>query len=247
MNDKSRFNSPLEKRLENWKVSAPVDSQMKQHVLRRITVGAAEKNHRNVEGGAWGWVLNNRMAVTSFACAAVLLACTVVLYTRQVRLNRELANSSQSYFMMINPVAHANVANEAMAASKEPSTIEMLAWMRDRFHLSREQFRQLVALHEDYNDRLVTLYKELAAIQTEYNSYETRRVKNEDIDFMALYDLLQKRDAVRKDSTETSAQLVELVLRVLTPEQKRAYLALMNHFTPLSDSTPESPTTHAGA
>jgi hypothetical protein len=245
MNDKNKFNSPLEKRLENWEVSAPSDPQIKQHVLRRIVVSEAEKGHQSFESGMFRWILNNPLAVSSCACAVVLMACTVSLLVRERHLRDQLAVQSQSYFLMINPVAHIDAArgNASANSSKEPSTVEMLAWMRDRFNLSREQFKQLVALHEEYNDRLITLYKELSGVQAEYASFETHRQNNEDIDFMALYDLLQKRDALRKDSTETSGQLVELVLRVLTPEQKREYLSLLNN----SISHPESPTTHAGA
>jgi len=247
MNEESRFTSPLEKRLENWEVSAPVDPQIKQHVLRRIAVAEAEKGRRSYESGMLDWIVCNPLAVSSCACAVILMACTALLLVREHNLREQLAAQSQSYFLMIDPVAHINALNGQPASGKEPSTVEMLAWMRDRFDLSREQFQDLVVLHEEYNDRLVTLYKELSGVQAEYATYETRRVNNEDIDFMALYDLLKKRDALRKDSTETSTQLVELVLRVLTPDQKREYLSLLNDSISHPEKSPDSPTSHAGA
>lgn len=246
MNDENKFTTPLEKRLESWKVSVPSDPQIKQHVLRRIAVAQAEKGHHRNENGWLGWVLDNRLAVSSIACAAVLMACTGTLLVREHNLRVQLAAESQSYFLMINPVAHIE-ADGAWTNREEPSTLDMLAWMQERFDLSRDQFQQLVTLHEEYNDRLLTLYKELSAVQSEYASYEDRRMKNEDIDFMALYDLLKKRDALRKDSTATSSQLVELVLRVLTPDQKRAYMALLNKSISHPETLPDSPTSHAGA
>lgn len=230
MNDESKFNSPLEKRLENWKVAAPIDPQIKQHVLRRIAVHEAEENRGGLASCLFGWITNKPLAVSSFSCALLLMACTVVLLVREHTLRDQIATQSQSYFLMINPVAHIDAMNGHSGNSiNKPSTVEMLAWMRERFDLSREQFQQLVTLHEEYNDRLVTLYTELSAVRTEYATFETRRMNNDDIDFMALYDLLKKRDALRNDSTKTSGQLVELVLRVLTPAQKREYLSLLNY------------------
>jgi hypothetical protein len=246
MNDESKFKTPLEKRLESWKVSAPSDPQIKQHVLRRIAVAQAEKGHRRNEVGWLGWILDNRLAASSIVCVAALMACTGTLLVRERNLRTQLAAESHSYFLMINPVAHID-ADGAGLDSEEPSTVDMLAWMQERFDLSRDQFQQLVTLHEEYNDRLVTLYKELYAVRSEYASYEDRRLKNEDIDFMALYDLLKKRDTLRKDSTETSRQLVELVLRVLNPDQKRAYMALFNKSISHPENLPDSPTSHAGA
>jgi hypothetical protein len=245
----NKSNTPIDERLAQWQVNAPVDPQLKQHVLRRIAVLDSEDSRTGIERFSLiRWLLSNPIAACVFALAVLVITGTSLMVAHERSLRMQMAQS-QLYFLIIDPVARAQAADEHTLAGKngEPNVVEMLAWMKTRFNLSREQFAQLVVLHKEYSDKLMTLYAELRDLDAGYQTFEKQRLNDDMIDFMALYDLLRKRDAVRADSTTTSHQLVELVLRVLTPEQKREYLSLLNKDGSLPEKLPDSPNPHAGA
>ncbi|HNX04816.1 MAG TPA: hypothetical protein PKI32_04905 [Opitutales bacterium] len=243
MNDSEDRLTPIETRLSSWQVSVPSDPNLRQQVLRRIDIMESQGEGRSFPGRILDWVALNQLPAAIFACAAAILICAASIFTIG-RANRD-ERMSHAYFVLINPVAR--VAADNITSNGEPSVVDMLSWMKDRFDLSREQFTQLVVLHEDYNDRLMTLYRELSAIQSQYKTFDDQRMNNDMIDFMALYDLLQKRDSLRRDSVTTSNQLVELTLRVLTPQQKREFLSLMESSKSGKETPKVSPETHAGA
>jgi hypothetical protein len=166
------------------------------------------------------------------------------------RAETRLYAQTQSYFLLINPVAHLDAVSgtgRGFDTEEKPSLIGMLAWMRSSLDLSREQFQALVELHSKYEDRFVALYKDLSEIQAEYQVFEDKRMRNDMIDFMELYDLLRERDTLRASSEQTSRELVSLVLRVLTPEQARSYLALLNGNGSQPMNTPKTSPNNAGA
>jgi hypothetical protein len=235
----------LEKRLARWRVSVPADPSLRQQVLRRIDMLESQDAGRGFFGRFFFWASNNQLPAALCACTAAILICAVSIFMIN-RAERRAELLSRDYFMMIDPVAHV-ASDHSEAIGENPSVVDMLSWMKSRFNLSREQFAELVALHEDYSDHLMTLYRELSEVQDSYQTFENKRLSNETIDFMALYDLLQKRDSLRKDSVATSRQLVDMTLRVLTPAQKQEYLSLMERSDPDEKTPKATPETHAGA
>jgi|GEM_PF-2544588 len=240
----------IEERLAAWKVDAPSDPHLKQRVLHRIAIGQADEN-----SGIFSsllplrWLAKCPILATTLTCVALFFACTTVYLSQQKDLNVRMAENSRTYFLMINPVAHVDASSKSdfYATKEDPSLIDMLAWMRRSLDLSRDQFQALVALHAQYEDRFVALYKDLSEIQVEYQVFDNKRLNNDMIDFMELYDLLRERDTLRECSEQTSRQLIDLVLQVLTPEQAQNYLALLdtNGTTPLP--TPKISQNDAGA
>ncbi len=245
MKDSEENRTGIEKRLADWHVCVPADPSLKKQVLRRIDLLESQKAGLGFFGRILSWISQNQLPAAICSCAAALLVCAAsIFFIGRAEHRAELM--SRNYFMMIDPVAHV-AAENASATGKEQSVVEMLAWMKTRFNLSRAQFSELVALHEEYKDHLMTLYTELSRVQDSYQTFEDQRLSDDAIDFMALYDLLQKRDSLREDSVATSRQLVELTLRVLTPEQKKEYLSLMESADSHPTTPKATPETHAGA
>ncbi len=245
MKDSEENMTGIEKRLSEWRVSVPADPSLKKQVLRRIDLLESQNAGAGFFCRILSWASQNQLPAAICSCTAALLVCAVSIFFIG-RAERRAEAMSRDYFMMIDPVAHVAADNPGHAAP-EQSVVEMLAWMKSRFNLSREQFAELVSLHEEYKDHLVTLYRELSRVQDSYQIFEEKRLSDDSIDFMALYDLLQKRDSLREDSVATSRQLVELTLRVLTPEQKKEYLSLMESADSNSTTPKATPETHAGA
>ncbi len=219
----------------------PADPLLKQRVLSRIAV--MEDSDKGLLSSFFGTLSWKGFLALSAACSAVfMLSAAILVHERRVADELMLVQS-QHYFLAINPSAHAE--GSAMDDAAEPSLIDMLAWMRSSLNLSRAQFQALVQLHSDYEDRFVSLYKDLCDIKAQYQGYEKKRLNDDVIDFMQLYDLLRERDALREYSEQTSQQFIALVLEVLTPEQARGYLALLNRSNYLLP-TSELPAGNAG-
>jgi hypothetical protein len=239
MSHKSENKDSLDERLTAWRVDMPKDIGMKHRVLAEIE---ARQNHPSILGSIYLWVLHDRVATAALACSMILAVCTISLLVHSNSLTRQLDTERRDYFLMIDPISRVDAVNlDGKRTARNDSVVDSLAWMKDRFNLSREQFKQLVQLHTEYADHLTTLYKELSAIQSRYDTFDQRRLTNAEIDYMELYDLLQQRDAARKDSVQTSRQLVELVLRVLTPEQKLEYMSMLRDSISHPDPRPETP------
>jgi hypothetical protein len=233
----------VEELLASWDVEAPVDPCLKSRVLRRIQIEESSREDRAPFSRLVEWLASHPMLASGMACMAIVAVGFVGLVAQQ----RVIVERSHDYFVRINPVAHVDMDVVGTAPTCDDSVIDMLAWMRGHFDLTKEQFSALVDLHMGYEDRLMSLYAELGTIERGYRGYELSRVNNEQIDFMALYDLLSERDRVRADSIRTSRQLVELVMQVLTPDQRLRYLALLNDSGTLHFVIPESPKSDAGA
>ncbi|MBN1403848.1 MAG: anti-sigma factor [Opitutales bacterium] len=220
----------LDECLRGWDVQVPQDPHLKQRVLNRIAALAEEENERAPLGLSFIGRLGGRgfFALAS-ACTALVLI-SAAFFVREHSLARERSYAqAHSYFLLINPLAHSEFPEGAYQnlAPEDPSMIDMLAWMRSSLDLSRDQFAALVELHEGYEDRFVSLYNDLCDINAQYQGFEKKRMNDDMIDFMELYDLLRERETLRECSAKTSQQFVSLVLKVLTPEQAQDYLAFL--------------------
>ena len=232
MKENVKAKATIEKMLSKWEVSAPDDCGIHQNVLRRIRVSEAERRN---SPPAFGRIM--AFAGITVACLSL---CTALLFYREISNRQNIRN----YFLTIDPVAH---AAERLPYSNDVSVVNMLAWMQDRFDLSREQFSELVALHESYSDRFEDLYVTLLNAEDRFSNFETSRISGDTIDFMALYDLLMERKELRANAENTSRDLIRDVLDVLTPEQRREYISLLKNTLPSDKDTLKLPIIDAGA
>jgi len=251
MRHESYNQKSLEESLAKWKVELSPDPCLKHKVLRHIAIAESSESDGPLSRiPLLRWIASRPLAAAAMTCTALMLISVSSFVWEEHRMEEHLHAQTQSYFLFIDPPAHiaaASTAGHEFAQEENPSLIDMLAWMRSSLDLSRDQFMALVELHSKYEDRFMAIYKDLSEIQTEYQAFENKRMNNDMIDFMQLYDLLRERDTLRASSEQTSRELVSLVLRVLTPEQAKSYMALLNvnGLRPLY--TPKTSPNNAGA
>jgi Spy/CpxP family protein refolding chaperone len=241
--------APIEKLLEKWEVPTVSQPDLKQRILRRIAVNEAEEGSKIPSWLAfWPPFSETRALALALSCMVLLVAAVSVIafHERKMRMDAEFCSE---YFLSIDPVAQVQSLNESLRPDngKEPSIVEKLGWMKDRLSLSREQFAQMVDLHRNYSDKFAALYSELRDIDGHYRIFENSRINDEAIDFMALYDLLQKRDALRIDSETTSKELVGMINSILTPEQSIKFMSLFSKERISHENNSPATETHAGA
>jgi hypothetical protein len=245
--EKERNLNSIEKRLATWQVEVPTQPGLKQSIVNRIRVQEAEEN-----SSLPGWlafmhpIIANRATTVALVFSIFIVAgiSMIAFHERKMRLDAE---SCRSYFLIIDPVAHIAALNNTKSSNDaDRSVADMLDWMKSRLGLSREQFAQMVELHKNYSVKFASLYSELSEIESEYQIFEKNRRNDEAIDFMALYDLLQKRDVVRANSEATSKELVDLIFQILTPDQKNKFLSLLSYGNASGKRTSEDLKAHAG-
>lgn len=233
--------SIIRKHLENWQPTIELDSHMKQRVMSRIAANG-DRSEQNWLMRSLAALLNAPLA--GVAMAALLLVATLltVQLFEQRAMTRALVAQRDAYFRLISPADYLDSMGNAAAEAGKPSLVDMLAWMRSNFDLTQEQFVELVSVHQSYDSRLDNLYGQLVSLQDGYATFEKRRLKDESIDFVALYQLLQRRDAVIDDARATSHELVAHVLTILRPEQRDRFLLLLQRA-----DTPQPPTAYTPA
>ncbi len=215
--------SIIREQLETWQPAVEVDNHMTQRVLSRIAA-----NNRLRSSSLFARIIEQFTlspmagALASAMALAVVLLAALVWQQRQTTL--ALTQQREAYFALIDPTSRLDSGE----ADTEPSLVAMLDWMRSNFDLSREQFVELVSIHQSYDARLDALHLQLLDLKSQYDHFEEQRRQDESIDFIALYQLLELREQVLGSARSTSRQLVAQILTVLRPEQRDRFLILLD-------------------
>lgn len=212
MKDKNREN--IESRLQAWKVELDRDPMLKAHVMNRI---ATESKMESLALVRFRWI--------GAIAAAAIIAITVFFASQQIERTRLLQEGG--YALLIDPVSRAKMVSENPVLDSGESLVERLSFMQSRLDLSQEQFLELVELHKGYNERFNLIYAELVALEDQYSGFEELRMENEAIDFMALYDVLSKRQETEGRAKLLSEDLISHVVAILKPDQKKVYLSMV--------------------
>ncbi|KAF0093032.1 MAG: hypothetical protein E1N59_3222 [Puniceicoccaceae bacterium 5H] len=230
----------IREKLATWQPETTPDPYLKQRVLNRVAAsGETERAWFRRLWPQWG-----RFSLAAVAVALVLaLASFWVLPSDTHHLDGQLTAQRTRYFLRIDPVARLDAEGARAEPQADPSLIDMLDWMRTNFDLTQDQFVELVKVHQTYSGDLDSLYDRLVELQHSYEGFESQRLHDQSIDFIALYQLLQRRDAVREDAEKTSMALVRQILHVLRPEQRDRFILLLNqaHTPSVAAATPWTP------
>ncbi len=212
MKEKNR--EQLESRIQAWQVELERDPILKAHVMNRI---ATEEKMDSLPVWRIRWI--------GALAAAAVIALAAFFFSQQLERNRLL--NEGGYALLIDPVSRAKMVSQNPVLESGESLLERLSFMQSRLHLSQEQFLELVELHKGYNDRFTLIYEELVALEDQYSSFEELRMENEAIDFMALYDVLSKRQETEGRARMLSEDLISHVVAILKPDQRKLYLSMV--------------------
>jgi hypothetical protein len=102
-----------------------------------------------------------------------------------------------------------------------------LAWIQHDLQLTPEQFARIKALHEQSSPRLLALETEVARLRNELTAFERGRLTTGQVDFLEFARFVEERRSVDQACTESTRQLILAASKVMTPEQRTRYLALL--------------------
>lgn len=100
-----------------------------------------------------------------------------------------------------------------------------LAWMQSELHVSDEQLVRLRALHEATEPQLRLLAAQVVQLQDELAGFEQSRRARAEVDFLALGRVIETRRNVYQECLDATRRLVLASADLMTPEQRRQYLA----------------------
>lgn len=122
-------------------------------------------------------------------------------------------------------------AHSAWYAWRSPQTHELTdaqyAWMKDSLKLTDEQYAVIKGLHEKSSPHLQTLANQVRAMRTELEAYEQERRTTGQVDFVEFARFADMRRNVDAECAASTRQLIADASKVMTPEQRRQYLALV--------------------
>lgn len=219
-------------RLQTWQPELEPDPELNRRVSRRLAIRRATETTWPIQLGIWAGALG-------------CLAVAAMLFWGQQLHRSELAAQQEAYFARLELAAPP--VEDGLEA--QASMVDLLDWMRQTFALDEAQFVALVEIHRQHDARLEDLRARLMALRVEYRRFEDQRLRAEEIDFLALYGLLQQREHVRGAVSAETDALVDDILRVLHPDQQTLFLNLWRtaHSTPPADAqspwTPQPPAT----
>lgn len=105
---------------------------------------------------------------------------------------------------------------------KDPMTF-LLRQLEDEFSIDGNESGRLEALHQEYRPAIEDYHQKLLAEKELYEIFEARRKNNESIDFMLLFEWVQRQESLSTTSRETTRKLLMEMLSVL-PQEKRQLL-----------------------
>jgi hypothetical protein len=111
-----------------------------------------------------------------------------------------------------------------------------LAWMKTELKLNDTQFARIKEVHQASGPRLRAISAQLAQLQSEFQAFEKSRRTSDQVDFLEFARFVETRRAVRRESLDSTRQLVMAAAEVMTPEQRQRYLQLVQTVEPLDPS-----------
>jgi len=102
-----------------------------------------------------------------------------------------------------------------------------LAWMRSELRLTDAQFARIKEVHQASGPRLHAIATQLAGLQAEFQAFEKTRRTSDRVDFVEFARFVEVRRHVRRESLDSTRQLVLAAAEVMNPEQRQRYIQLV--------------------
>ncbi|HVZ64604.1 MAG TPA: Spy/CpxP family protein refolding chaperone [Lacunisphaera sp.] len=119
----------------------------------------------------------------------------------------------------------------------EPVAIDtldgQLAWMKSELKLTDQQFARIKEVHQASGPKLRAISAQLAQMQAEFQDFEKARQASDRVDFLEFARFVEARRTVRRQSLDSTRQLVMAAAEVMNPEQRQRYLQLVETVEPL--------------
>jgi len=120
----------------------------------------------------------------------------------------------------------------------QPATTDtldgQLAWMKTELRLTDAQFARIKEVHQASSPRLRAIAAQISELQAEFQAFEKSRRTTNTVDFLEFARYVETRRNVRRESLDSTRQLVLAAAEVMTPEQRQRYMQLVETVEPLA-------------
>ncbi len=240
---------PTRRRLSQWRVDAPTDTDLAGKVLRRIRNESAPPATDRLPLTTWLQSLW-RQPVYAGAIALFLILTGVMISNviLQFRGQSESVAPTDGYRIAIDPLYRLTESLDALAMGRPSSDVavgESLEWLRSELGLADQQFHKLASLHEEFSPTFANIFRDLQQQKAEVEHFEAMRQERELIDFIQVYRVTTNyRDLQYRSSTST-AELVARVSQLVDAKQRSRYLELLSIAPEQSTNVDEATPRHA--
>ena len=229
----------LEKLLNQWQPSCKPDPMLAERVEDQIEMlESARKPSFLAPFAEW---LRGVTASPAYAggLAVILVVCGIgISQIWKGSTHHSAEQLSSIYRLSIDPVYRLEASAEEARHAAEAALMaglplnESLVWLQGELDLDKGQYSVFIDLHTQYRESFDELFGELVELRRGYQKFEKDRKQDDVIDFMALYDLLQKQKQLREMSEELTRELLIKAAEIMEPEQKERFERMFNGPSP---------------
>lgn len=214
----------LDKLLEEWNPNFHPDESLQERIAVRIQAAETQKKVSGEQRRIIQLFSNAKFA----GIAAAVLVLLGVFLGNRFSGAKELSHSELAtiYRSSIDPVYR--LMNDNAFDPSDPRQTKTIAWLESELRLSNPQISEFEALHRSYNNVFNSIHAELRSLKNGYDEFENIRRSTDLIDFIALYDLLEKQRSIRMESLEETNSLIQRTLEILDSEQQKVFDNLVN-------------------
>ncbi len=222
-------NDKLDELLNEWQPEFKPDPQLARTVKQQLEVQRIPK----AWPASWLVFLAGRPVYAGFAVLALVLFGASVSYYWNAGSRLSESEYVGIYRLSIDPVfrmqtsaiSERRVAEQAMATGVPLEA--SLVWLENELRLDVDQSERFAHLHESYRNDFNELFAELVTLRRGYDEFDNHRKTNDVIDFIALYELIQKQKALRQRSEELTEELISRTSEILNASQRKRFAELV--------------------
>ena len=241
----------LKRSLDSWNDGFRPDPSLESGVLGRIRRAEVRARPTLARADAFEWLRalwSRPLLAGGMAALFVLSGLGLSQLTRLgFAVGRE--ESTVSYRLSIDPIYRLramagleDLKGGAVTAASEAQVMAVgLGWLQGQLRLSDGQYEVVSALHATYEKSFDELFIEMLESYLKYRQLDRRRMSNDVIDYVQLYDLLQTQRRLSEESTRLTGELLRKVSEVISPDQRERYERLLEQMYPNSLDAVGSP------
>ncbi|MDX2186519.1 MAG: hypothetical protein SFV32_06275 [Opitutaceae bacterium] len=129
--------------------------------------------------------------------------------------------------ILLGITAHVGYFEWRRPAGPSPES-NHLAWLRTELKLTDQQYSRVVALHEQTSPELRRLAAQVMDMEREMQVFENTRRSEGRVDFLEFARFVDEFRRLSSACEDSTRALVTATADVLTPDQRKRYLALVS-------------------
>lgn len=227
----------LDDLINDWDINFEKDQDLEDRIQARIRTQRIVEESPKQTKTLLPFIISRPLYAGIAAAALIVFGITLsqIWHTSTQPTQNQYIVLYRSTIDPLFKLSHANEQNpqESLTPSTPNASLDStLAWLKQELKLKGPQKDRLINVHRSYEESLHSLYSELTNLDSGYNNIDQSRKVDDVVDFLALYELLQKQKKIKAESHQVTEDLIQKITDILTPNQQKQFNNLIRNDSP---------------